>query len=103
MRRTRFAYLLILLLSSAFLDDAVAAATPEPSDGELASENNEYLRSLPPDQQKPPHRSDFPQHGAAGAGVASLSTGPVRGTPTGTPPVALSAPSLLYVLMSLQR
>jgi hypothetical protein len=103
MLRRSLPCLLILLLSSADLDDAWAIATPDPADDAQAAENNEYLYT-------PPCLSDrlsgTDQSPAAGPAVPSAG----RNSPPGalhflaTPPAGpAKGGSLLYVFMSLQR
>jgi hypothetical protein len=96
-------YLLVLLLSSADLDDVWAYATPDPADDAQAAENNEYLQVT---------------RGLGGRfGITDLTSAgqpaalPADVRPCLPPPRPLPAlttrlarrASLLYVFMSLQR
>ena len=103
MRRRCLPYLLILLVSSADLDDTWAFATPDPSDDAQAAENNEYLRA----PSRPEDRftgADESPAGPTAAPPAALRDGLPSATPLTPPPAgpALATPSL-YVFMSLQR
>src|SRR5262245_34040749 len=103
MRRARLAYTLILLLSSAALDDAWATATPEAAAADQAALNNEYLRAAPHPRQQRPAGRDLPVPGARGAGHAIPSPGRARGPLVWAPLPAGPDPSLLYLFMSLRR
>jgi hypothetical protein len=101
MLRRSLPCLLILLLSSADLDDAWAIATPDPSDDAQAADNNEYLNltrcvgeRLPGPDQSP---ADCPAVPPAGHGPLP----PPFPVPPAPRPAATG--SLLYLLMSLQR
>ncbi len=94
--------LLILLVSSAFLDDAWAAATLDTADDVQAAGNNEYLRPAPR-----PENGSCRERVALPAGEAFLPAGPpvpapAAGIPRERPFTPLGTP-LLYALMSLQR
>ena len=103
MRCARFAYALILLLSSAALDDGWAATTPEATDDDLAALNNDYLCAAPHPRPKRPAGTDLPVPGAQGAAHASPPAGPARGPLVPARLPAGPDPSLLYLLMSLRR
>jgi hypothetical protein len=102
MRHASLAYLLILLLSSAVLDDLWAAGTVETGDDAQAAENNDYLRTAPPYLPKSPGAGDVPVPGVRAAPDACRPTGPGREVPVGEQPAALSGPPLLHLLSSLQ-
>jgi len=100
MTRAILPYLLILLLATAWVDDAVAAATPDPADDLLALQDNEYLPaaarpctrscsldSLPPEPVPPT---------LARPGLTSAA----RLSPAGPRP---AGPPLVYVLLTLRR
>ena len=95
----RLAYLLILLLISAQLDDAWAVA-PDLSSASLADENDEYLPA-----QRPLHDEESPGQEPAFAGL-KLRTADFplarRGAPFEWSSTTLLPPPSLYVFMSLQ-
>jgi hypothetical protein len=76
-----FAYCLVLLLASAPLDGAWAAATPDPCDDALAAQSDAYLPSSPQSGHK-----------ALQDGGGSLPGGPL--VPDTAPPRAFAAPWL---------
>jgi hypothetical protein len=103
MKRKGIVYLLLLLLASAMLDDVWAASTAETDDDLLAAENNEYLASQSSEQQPGSVRSALPPFGVH----EQAATAPGQDRPDRAAPPAPDArpfgPSLLYLLMSLQR
>ncbi len=92
--------LLILLLSSAGLDDAWAAATPDRADDAQAAENNEYLHPAPRRGDRPAREELRQPAGPTNRPGAARVDAPRRRQ--AVPPVPPGAPPL-YVLMSLQR
>jgi hypothetical protein len=95
--------LLILLLSSACLDDAWAAATVDPLDDAQAAGNNEYLHFTASRREDRPRRNNLrPPCVAVAPPVASPGTAHARDNPGVQPTASLVTP-LLYVFMSLQR
>jgi hypothetical protein len=101
MKPKSVAYLLILLLVPPWTDDYAAPA--ETSYDLATAENNEYLPSASGKQQgsgKSDSRRTIDPDGRAARPPAGA---PVRGASPWTRPVALHAPPLLYLLMSLQR
>jgi hypothetical protein len=98
-----FAWLVILLLASAMLDDAVAAATVGTEDDVLAAENNLYLHFAPLCPQQLSGKTGLPLPGAPDVASINFSASvAVRGQSAPAEPVALDGPPLLYLLMSLQ-
>jgi hypothetical protein len=102
MRRTLFAYLLILLLVQSWVDDAWAYTTVETVDDVMAAEDNEYLQ--PPRQPEPARPGEckpvlFAALNVAGSGLAVPY--PAHGAARETRRSALPA-SLVYLRMSLR-
>jgi hypothetical protein len=99
MIRAGLPYLLILLLVTAWVDDAAAAATPNPTDDLCSLQDNEYL---PPPVRVAARRvpSDSLPPGTPPVG----QTLPAPAVPARLPGPAAAPdqPPLLYVLMSLQ-
>jgi hypothetical protein len=93
--------LLILLLASAQLDDAWAAATADADDDVVAAQDNDYTPSARPAQ--PGGRdSDAPLPGCPGPFLVHPS--PPALAPAGVPqPAAAPGPSLVYLFRSLRR
>jgi hypothetical protein len=104
MRTQSLAWLLILLLSSALVDDAFAATTVETDDDVLTAENNQYLHFTSRCPQQRSGKTDVTQPGVPVAAVVSLpALFAGRWPSTDAEPTALAGPPLLYLLMSLQR
>jgi len=100
MQRAGLPYLLILLLATAWVDDAVAAATPDPDDDRCALQDNEYLpASVRTGARCSPGDSFFPAPPPAGPAAPAPAAAPARPGPGPEP----ARPPLLYDLMSLQR
>jgi hypothetical protein len=94
-------YLLILVLSSAALDDTWACATPDPSDDVLTAQNNDYVSvrlGRPRDVQG---RDLLPDGFARPGGDLPVTASP-RDLRLTARPRTPSGPDLLYVFMSLQ-
>jgi hypothetical protein len=98
MRRTTLAYFLMLLLAIAALDDACAAATPDPSDDVAAAENDEYL----PRASLPTGESDLSLPPLLNAVDGVLCVAPARDALATSPPGPLAGPPRLYLFMSLR-
>ena len=96
-------YLLVLLLSTASLDDGWACATPDPVDDVLAAQDNEYLAPGWQHPKGPSHEGDPPLPGGPSNGAGGHAAAPARATPLEGRPGAPSGPALLYLFMSLQR
>jgi hypothetical protein len=94
--------LLILLVSSAFLDDAWAAATVDTADDIQASANNEYLRTSPRPESPSAREELAPPGGQATDHAGPPVPVPAVGAPGERPLTPVGTP-LLYTLMSLQR
>jgi hypothetical protein len=103
MGRAGLSYLLALLLSSAVLDDAVAAATAWAGDDAAAAENNEYPRSAGEHLPKGSRETDRPTPGAPEARHGSAPDHPTPPPTAPARPALLGGPSLLYRFMSLRR
>jgi hypothetical protein len=96
----RLAFILILLLVSAKVDNAWACAPVVPS-APLTDDDDEYL----PSQRRPEEGPSSPRQKPAFLGLKSEATGrPLvrRGVPPGRDLTTPFAPRPLYVLMSLQ-
>jgi hypothetical protein len=103
MLRRCLPYLLLLLLSSADLDDAWAFATADPADDLQAAENNEYVSGRPALESRS-RPADLTPAPAPVALPADLLPCPPAGPALPTPAAgAALAASSLYVFMSLQR
>jgi hypothetical protein len=102
MKLRKLSGLLIVLVSSAFLDDAWAAVTADTVDDVQAAANNEYLRApRGRDNDSPREEPSF------AGGAAARSAGPA--IPALVPGVSADRPitpvrtSLLDLFMSLRR
>jgi hypothetical protein len=95
--------LLILLVASAFLDDAWAEATPDPADDAQAAENNEYLHTAPSRGDRPTRADRLPTGRPDDRPTALRVRPPSRALLAAPPPVPAPGNLLLYVFMSLQR
>jgi hypothetical protein len=101
MRVNRFPFLVLVLLASAWIDDAWAAA---PAEGSLAALDNEYLCVSSPAQAESVRAAHQPPPGGAFLPAGSpVGTGPAPNPVRPARIAALFSPRLLYVLMSLQR
>jgi hypothetical protein len=98
------AYLLVLLLVPAWLDDAYCAATPDPDDDLYAAETYQFLPALGQSIAKRSHAAGCRASGRAGVQPPCWcrTIGPCGRTPATVNPAA-TRPPLLYVLVSLQR
>jgi hypothetical protein len=94
--------LLILLVSSSFLDDAWAAATLDTADDVQAAGNNVYLRPAPRAEDNSCHEELTLSAGESLCPAGPLVPAPGTGIPRERPSTPVGTP-LLYVLMSLQR
>ena len=104
MRLKRFPFLVLVLLASAWLDDAWAAAPAGPAEESLAALDNEYLCVSSPAQAESVRAAHQPAPGGALLPAGSpAGTGPSHDPVRPTRAAALFSPRLLYVLMSLQR
>jgi hypothetical protein len=101
MGRACLSYLLALLLSSAVLDDALAA-TVWAGDDDAAAENNEYPRAASQSLPTRSRESDRPAPGAPEAPPRSAATRPAPRPAALGRPALLGGPSLLYRFMSLR-
>jgi hypothetical protein len=97
-----FGYLLVLLLASAALDDAWAAATPDLDDDVLAARNNEYLPAA--GHAGCPRRHDGGRPPLANLPLLPVTAGDARTAPRARPRACADAgPPLVYLLMTLRR
>jgi hypothetical protein len=100
MRLKKFAFLVLLLLGSAWLDDARAAAALAPAEDTVAAQDNDYLPAPSRASEESARASHLPPLGGVpfrvGAPTARAPSRQAR-------PAVLCDPPLLYVLMSLQR
>jgi hypothetical protein len=103
MRRVAFPFLVLLLLASAWVDDAWEAGPALPAEDRLSAADNEYLY-VPSRAQQESARASRPLPDPAAAPLAApAGSGPARDPFRPTRPAGLFGPPLLYVLMSLQR
>jgi hypothetical protein len=97
-------YVLIFLLFSASFDDEWALSTPDLSDDALAAEDNEYQYASSPCRHKRSREGSLPAPGKPTEEPAPGSVpAPISTAPNEPQSQALEFPSLLYLLMSLQR
>jgi hypothetical protein len=101
-KRSGIPYLLLVLLVTAWLDDAAAAPTPVAPTDVLALQDNEYLPATACPRAQAPRRDDLPS-----CTVSSVLPAVAPHLFPDTPPPLLRhppvGPSLLHLLMSLQR
>jgi len=104
MRLRRFAFLVLLLLTSAWLDDGWAADARALAEDGPAAQDNEYIHA--PDRARTecgPARRLPPPGGRPLPVCDAPGTGPARNHARLVRSAAVPAPALLYLLMSLQR
>src|SRR5947209_1511769 len=97
MMRAVISCLLLLLLATAWVDDAVAAATPDPADDLIALQDNEY----PPAPARPRDGRGDPLPPCTPPAGPAAAPAPSPGRPAPAP--APAGPPLCYVHMSLRR
>ena len=103
MKRNRFAYLLVLLLMSASVDDVWWAVPAENPVETPAAADNDYLPPSSSLRLMRRDECDLPPFGRWDGWVASLSGALPPPAAIATRPCALFSAPLLYLLMSLQR
>ena len=103
MRRVAFPLLVLVLLASAWFDDAWAAAPALPAEDRLTAADDQslYLPSRPRQESARASRQRPDPAAAPLAGPAG--SGPARDPFRQPRSAGLFRPPLLYVLMSLQR
>jgi hypothetical protein len=97
MRLRRFAFLLVLLLTSSWLDGAWAAA---PAEDAAAAQDNDYLPVPSRAREESTRAAYIPPPGGVPFPVVDPAA---RARSPQARPAAPCGPPLLYVLMSLQR
>jgi hypothetical protein len=103
MRLVAFPFLVLVLLASAWFDDAWEARPALPAEDRLSAADNEYL-DLPSRAQQESARGSRRLPDPAAAPVAGpAGRGPARDPFRQTRPAGLFRPPLLYLLMSLLR
>jgi hypothetical protein len=100
MRRQRFAFLLLLLLASAWVDDAWLTAATGSGEESPAAQDNEYLQPSSDASQLSARAFQLPTF--RGAFLLVAETGGTREFQRSVQSAAALAPPLLYVLMSMQ-
>jgi hypothetical protein len=101
MRLRHFPFLVLVLLASAWVDDAWEAAAAAPAAESLAAVDNVYITSPARAGEERARRAPLPPPGAAlPAGDRSC---PARYPPESARAIPPFGAPLLYILMSLQR
>jgi hypothetical protein len=95
--------LLVLALLTTWVDDLVAAATPDPSDDIQATENNHYLSPAKPYRPESPSREVAPPSAQPASLSTALSLADLRHCCQVASRFATAGTKLLYRLSMLRR